>query len=127
MTDYRFHHLHLICTDLDEMEGFFTGVLGAQLIERKFFRDVEGSIVDLAGTQVYLRRAREGEEIKSGPPDKRFGYDHFGLVVDDIDAAYEELTARGYNFTLPPTGQAGKIAFFIGPDNVAIELFQPPK
>ena len=46
--------------------------------------------------------------------------------MEDIDAAYEELTAKGYTFTMPPAGKVAKMAFFTGPDDVSIELFQPP-
>jgi len=123
---YRFHHLHLICSNLDQMENFFTEVLGAELVERKKFGDVEGAIVDLTGTRVYLRMPREGEEIGGDLSGKHYGYDHLGLVVDDLDAAYEELRGKGFVFTLPPTGKTGRVAFFKGPDNISVELFQPP-
>jgi catechol 2,3-dioxygenase-like lactoylglutathione lyase family enzyme len=126
MANYQFHHTHYICSDLDEMQNFFTEVLGAKLVERKMFGNVEGSVLDFNGTSVYLRRAREGEELGSDPPSKVFGYDHFGLLVDDIDAAYEELTGKGYTFDMKPMGKVAKMAFFRGPDNVSIELFQPP-
>ena len=123
---YKFHHIHLICSDLDEMQNFFIETLGASLVARKIFGDVEGAVIEFSGTSIYLRCARPGEEFGSGPAAKVFGYDHFGLIVDDIDAAYEELTAKGFTFDLPPTGPAAKMAFFRGPDDVLIELFQPP-
>lgn len=126
MAKYQFHHTHYICSDLDEMQNFFTDVLGAKLVERKMFGPTEGSVLDFDGTAVYLRRAREGEELGNDRPSKVFGYDHFGLLVDDIDAAYEELTSKGYTFDVKPMGKVAKMAFFRGPDHVLIELFQPP-
>lgn len=123
--DYAFHHLHLICSNLDQMIDFFTQVLGGALEVRKMFGPTEGAIIDLTGTKIYIRPLREGEQLDKVGGTKRYGCDHFGLVVDDIQAAYEELEGKGFTFTLKPTAQAGGIAFFKGPDDINIELFQP--
>ncbi len=32
---YRFHHVHLICKDLEGMINFFTEALGATLVARR--------------------------------------------------------------------------------------------
>jgi catechol 2,3-dioxygenase-like lactoylglutathione lyase family enzyme len=117
---YEFHHIHVVCSDLDEMESFFVDVLGAELVERKTFGDVEGAVINYDGTPIYLREPRGGGSGES------VGYDHLGLVVDDIEAAYEELKEKGFRFVVPPTGDRGRVAFFEGPDGVAVELFQPP-
>ena len=54
-----------------------------------------------------------------------YGYDHIGLEVEDIHAACDDLTQRGYQFSMPPTDAAGlAIAFFKGPENITIELVQ---
>lgn len=127
MTNYEFHHLHIVCSDLDEMQNFFTEVLGAELVERKMFGPTEGTVINFSGTSVYLRRAHEGEELGSDLPSKVFGTDHFGLLVDDMDTAYEELTGKGFTFDVKPRGTVAKMAFFRGPDNILIELFQLPK
>ena len=55
-----------------------------------------------------------------------YGYDHIGLQVEDVQAAYEDISNRGYSFFMPPTEAAGlMIAFFKGPENITIELVQP--
>ncbi|MEE9274862.1 MAG: VOC family protein, partial [bacterium] len=53
------------------------------------------------------------------------GLDHFGLAVEDVEAAAAWLEARGAEFSLPPSrsGLGGRaIAFVRGPENVRIEL-----
>ena len=125
--DYCFHHLHLKCHDLDQMQDFFTQVLGATLVQRRMLGPVEGAILDLSGTSIFLTLPREDEELISLPANQSYAYDHLGLIVDDIEAAYQELSAKGYSFSVPPMGEAGKIAFFQGPEGLNIELFQPPK
>lgn len=122
---YRYHHFHLICRKLEDMERFFTGMLGAQLIERRKFGTADGATLDLNGTTINLRVKREDESITSDSSQPRFGYDHLGLEVEDVDAAYKELKEKGITFTIPPTDVLnGRMAFLKGPDGITIELFE---
>ena len=55
------------------------------------------------------------------------GLVHIAFIVDDVEATYRQIKSLGYEFNSPPmvTRQNGpKIAFFRGPDNVIIELYQ---
>jgi catechol 2,3-dioxygenase-like lactoylglutathione lyase family enzyme len=55
------------------------------------------------------------------------GLVHIAFIVDDVDASYRKIKDLGYEFNSPPmvTRENGpKIAFFRGPDNVIIELYQ---
>jgi catechol 2,3-dioxygenase-like lactoylglutathione lyase family enzyme len=122
---YRFHHIHLICQDLEAMIDFFTGDLGAALVARKKFGTADGASLDLQGTTVNLRVAREDEEMVGDASQARFGYDHLGLQVEDVDAAYQDLKNRGFSFFMEPKDIPGlRIAFFRGPEQITIELVQ---
>ena len=122
---YRFHHIHLICKDLESMISFFIEALEATLVERKKFGTADGASLDLQGTTVNLRVDREDEVMTGDASQARFGYDHIGLQVDDIDTAYEDLKRRGFTFFMPPKDIPGlKIAFFRGPEDIIIELVQ---
>jgi catechol 2,3-dioxygenase-like lactoylglutathione lyase family enzyme len=123
---YRFHHVHIICKDLEKMVGFFTEVLGAKLIDRRKFGTADGACLDLNGTTVNLRVDREDENMVGDASQSTYGYDHIGLEVEDIQRAFEDLTARGFSFFMPPTDITDlKIAFFKGPEDITIELCQP--
>jgi catechol 2,3-dioxygenase-like lactoylglutathione lyase family enzyme len=123
---YRFHHIHLICRDLEAMIRFFADSIGANLVERRKFGTADGATLNLNGIDINLRVAREGEEIRENPVQSTYGYDHIGLEVEDVQAAYDDLAKRGYNFFTPPTEAAGLlIAFFKGPENITIELVEP--
>ncbi|MGD8961768.1 MAG: VOC family protein [Desulfobacterales bacterium] len=123
---YRFHHLHIICKDLEEMIRFFTEVLAARLIDHRKFGTADGASLELDGTTVNLRMAREDEKMAGDASQSTYGFDHIGLEVEDIQKAFEDLTARGYSFFMPPTEITGmKIAFFRGPEDITIELCQP--
>jgi catechol 2,3-dioxygenase-like lactoylglutathione lyase family enzyme len=122
---YRYHHLHLICSNLEQTENFFTSMLGAKLIEHKKFGTADGAVLDLSGITISLRTSRENDNIISDSFQQRYGYDHLGLEVEDVDAAYQELREKGVTFTISPTNVAGgKMAFLKGPDGITIELFQ---
>jgi catechol 2,3-dioxygenase-like lactoylglutathione lyase family enzyme len=122
---YRFHHVHLVCKDLEPMISFFTEVLNAKLVARQKFGTADGASFDLQGTTVNLRVAREDEEMVGDSSQSKYGYDHIGLEVDDVDAAYKDLTQRGYSFFIPPKDIPNlRIAFFRGPEDIVIELVQ---
>jgi len=54
---FRFHHVHIICKDLEKMIAFFTECLGADLARRKKFGTADGASLDLQGTTINLRLA----------------------------------------------------------------------
>jgi len=123
---YRFHHLHIICKDLEKMITFFTEVLEARLVKRQKFGTADGACLDLQGTTVNLRVSREDEQMLGDASPSRYGYDHIGLEVADIESVFKDLTQRGFTFLVPPQEIADlKIAFFKGPEDITIELVQP--
>lgn len=123
---YRFHHVHIICKDLDKMITFFTKALGATLVTRQKFGTADGASLDLKGATVNLRVSREDEQMTGDASQSRYGYDHIGLEVEDIEAAFKDLTAQGFSFLVPPREVPKlKIAFFKGPEDITIELVEP--
>jgi catechol 2,3-dioxygenase-like lactoylglutathione lyase family enzyme len=122
---FRFHHVHILCKDLEKMIGFFTEALGAQMVRRKKFGTADGASLDLEGTTVNLRVARSDERVEGDASRTAYGYNHIGLEVDDIESAHTDLRRRGYSFFMPPTDIPGlRIAFFRGFEDVVIELVQ---
>ncbi len=122
---YRFHHIHLICRNLDQMIDFFSKTLGVKLVELRKFGTADGATLDLDGTTINLRVAREDEQMLEETSKKPYGYNHIGLEVKDIKAAYRELTNKGFVFSVPPTDIGDlTIAFFQGPEDITIELVQ---
>ncbi len=123
---YRFHHVHIICKDLEKMIAFFTEVLAAKLIDRRKFGTANGASLDLDGTIINLRVAREDEQMVGDASQSTYGFDHIGLEVEDIEKAYADLMECGYSFFMPPKEiPSMKIAFFRGPEDITIELCQP--
>jgi len=122
---YRLHHVHLICKDPEQMVDFFTDVLYAKLVARQKFGTADGASLDLHGTTINLKVSREDEKMVGDASQSRYGFDHIGLEVEDIDAAYNDLTKRGFLFFTPPKDIPNlRIAFFKGPEDITIELVQ---
>jgi len=122
---FRFHHVHLICSDLEKMINFFTETFGAKLIERKKFGCANGATLGLNGTNIYFRVAREDDNIVKDPSVATYGFHHIGFEVDDLEATYQDLSGKECIFSLPPKNVGGhSFAFLKGPDNISIELLQ---
>jgi len=81
--------------------------------------------LDLTGQKIFIAKADPAATSPS-PQTPYMGLDHFGLTVDNIDAAVTELKAKGVPFTMEPrTIRPGvRIAFLTAPQNVSIELIQ---
>lgn len=123
---HKYHHMHLICSNLEQMIDFFTENLGAELVERRKFGVSDGATLDHSGVRINLRVAREEDQIAGDSSQALFGYDHMGFEVEDLDATYEELKEKGFTFTIPPQQRGNlKFAFFKGPDNITVEIMQP--
>jgi len=122
---YRFHHIHLLCSDLQTSINFFTEVLDANLVTLKKFGVADGAVMDLEGTMVNLRVAREDEPVNEDSSRATYGYHHICVQVEDIDAAYKELSDKDIKFLAPPADAGeNRIAFCKGPDDIVIEVLQ---
>jgi catechol 2,3-dioxygenase-like lactoylglutathione lyase family enzyme len=82
---YQLHHFHLICSDLDKMIKFLTNTLGGKFVSFRKFGTADGAVIDLAGAPIFLRVARDGEEITGDQSRSTYGYHHIGLKVEDLD------------------------------------------
>jgi lactoylglutathione lyase len=115
----------LIVDELERSLAFYAGGLGLPLGHRS------GSYAQLAtGTTrlaLYERRAMAdtlGRDL--GPPGD-WGFE-LGFKVDDVDAAWGELTAAGAVSVCPPTDRpwGQRTAYVADPDGHLVELVHAP-
>ena len=122
---FQLHHIHLLCSDLEQTEQFFIQNLGAHMEQRTTFGGAQGSMLDLNGTKIYLRTAKSQEAVNNDGSYTCYGYHHLGLQVRDLASVYSDLLSAGIEFTVPPKDTpSGRLAFIKGPDNILIELYQ---
>ncbi len=123
--DYRFDHVHIYCSDIAVSEQWFVEKLGAELIRRRGPKPSPASDLLLGGTTILLREQTPDENLGPAGP-SRFGTDHIGLVVSDLDATAAELRQRGIEFEVEPQQVRPdlKMSFIKGPDRLRIEIVQ---
>ena len=85
MIEFKWDHLQLCSADPEATAAWFARCLNAEIVRRPGRVDLRiGSInlfiTSLAGTQTFPSQSEQKQ-----------GIDHFGVVVDDLDAAFEHL------------------------------------
>ena len=90
-----------------------------------------GSIVGLPRTTRPLNSSKlatpsSGQASAAAPQFPYYGLEHIGLMVDDVNAACEELRAKGADVAIGPlTRDPGtRLAFIRGPEGIMVELVQ---
>ena len=109
------HHVSINVDDVDAAIAFYVDVLGlTQRQDRPADLGVDGVWLDAGAQQVHL--------IHAPPPAARG--QHFALLVDDLDAAVDELRGRSVAVSDPvPVGRSRQ-SFLEDPAGNLIELHQ---
>jgi len=123
---FGFDHVHLVGSDLDASERFYREMFGAQTVGR---RDASGAVnlmMRLDGINLFIRSPRGSENVQADGSEVRYTYDHFGVVVQDLQSAIEELRGKGVTVLQEPrmVRPGTHVAFIEGPDHTRIEVLQ---
>ena len=126
---YAINHVHIRSADPHASAAWYEEYFGAKVLSAREVMPGTITISMDAGGPVRLNISSKPE----GTPDEpsvaalnRLGLEHFGFVVDDIDADMERMDAAGIRVVLPITEVpgGGRLSYIEGPDNVLIELVQ---
>src|SRR5262245_27051781 len=121
------YHVHLHTSDPERTLKWYQSAFGGQLLKRKL-TGVDGL---LYGTFWVLATKPGAHELPLQPTDGR-AVDHLGFSFANLDSSVADLKGKGVKFrddvrtVTNAVGETLKIAFVIGPDDVTIELVQPP-
>jgi lactoylglutathione lyase len=144
-------HTGLTVSDLDRSVAFYRDLLGLELVRQwdssqpylrtiVAYPDAELRIALLrvpaatggpGGHHVELLEYRRPRGQRGDPNTYNPGNGHIAFRVDDLDAAYTELTAKGVRFKSAPVeitsgpNRGGKAVYLFDPDDITLELVQP--
>lgn len=141
-----FHHVGISTGDLDRSIKFYRDLLGCELLSESSWPVGSATADQLTGLKnssaryVMMKAGNSHIEIfEYGSPepkkkDPRYGandhgFNHFGIMVDDIEAMYKKLLDAGTFFNAPPTELAPGFAVTYGrdPDGNLFELMGQTK
>lgn len=121
------HHIAVIAGDYAKSKYFYTQVLELEII-REVYREARDSYkLDLALNGHYILELFSFPEAPSRPsrPEAQ-GLRHLAFSVDNLDAAIDELQAKGVLTEAiridPHTGK--RFTFFSDPDGLPLELYE---
>jgi len=141
-------HTSYTVSNLERSLEFYVGILGCRVlwqrvIENEYFREIVGfpgcvvkaAHLSVPGTEHHIElfeyvspTGRVGDLRTNN-----VGVSHISFFVEDLPAAYEELSARGVQFRSPPVlitagaNKGGWGVYLLDPDGITMELFQPPE
>lgn len=145
-------HFSFTVADLDASVAFYRDLLGMTLVH---VQDQDNaytrSLVGYPDARLRVAQLAAGEVSGTGsshdlelvqylapamspltPERARAGAAHLAFVVDDADAVHGRLAAAGVRFLSAPNAitagvnRGGKACYFLDPDDITLELVQPP-
>ena len=131
MPNYWMEHIHLVSKDPEKTAEFYEKTFGAKMAGHSVLPDgrlLLSQLLDGDTVSIKISNPRAKPLVPSAPSDG-CGLEHYGIKTDDIEAAVADLKGRGVKFvqeiTALPSGT--KIAFFVTPDDVLVELLELPE
>lgn len=145
----RVQHTGFTVSNLERSLAFYRDLLGMEVLaEQVGTASYLSTVTGFTGVRLnmaFLKVTGAGDQIlelleyASHPADatpretNRPGNGHLCFIVDDIQAWYRDLTAKGVYFVNEPAlitagvNQGARAAYFRDPDGFTLELFQPPE
>lgn len=121
----RCDHIHLITPDIERTVEWYCRVLGAAVTFEGRFKGSRVVYLNVAGMTLIVFGGLASEP-KPAPavPSPRYGADHFGFAVDNLDETLAALKAAGAQVIEGPLDvRPGlRIAYISAPDQGRIEL-----
>ena len=123
------NHLHFRSEDPDSAAKFYCDNFGAVIASERPLSTTKSITLEMNGqTLMTISGRAEGEDPVPGSTEPRYGLDHIGFQVDDMEAAAENFRSNGVHFICEPwTMPSGSmVAFIEAPDHVSLEIIQRP-
>ncbi len=128
---YVFNHLHLKAPDPEKTANWYVKAFGFKIMDDSV-RDLGDRFIrcqTAEGIGVNISGARPNETLGDGDASVHWGLEHFAMNVDDLDAEIQRLKELGAELLEGPSDRPSgmRTAFVKVPDDVRVELLQPPR
>ena len=143
------NHTGFVVSDMERSRAFYRDLLGLQeerdqILEGEFISELVGypnarlHIVYLGPGDVrhsveLIQYLNPPGDVVTLPQRHQVGATHLGVIVDDLDAFYQELSAKGVRFVSPPAVRPGAVypmarkgCYMQDPDGNWLELLERP-
>ena len=143
------NHTGFVVSDMERALEFYQDLLGLkqernQILEGEFISELVGypdarlHIVylgtgDLRHSVELIQYLNPTGTTAAMPERHQVGASHLGVIVDDLDAFYAELSSRGVRFVSPPAIRPGAVypmaskgCYMQDPDGNWLELLERP-
>ena len=143
------NHTGFVVSDMDRSLAFYRDLLGLveernQVLEGEFISSLVGypearlhlvylGLGDMKHSVELIQYLNPPGTPVELPERHQVGAAHLGIIVDDLDSFYEELSARGVRFVGPPAARhdavyplARKGCYAQDPDGNYLELLERP-
>ncbi|WP_322044578.1 VOC family protein [Paraburkholderia sp. J67] len=85
--EFRWDHLQLCSADAEATAAWFARCLNAEIVRRPGRVDLRIGAINL-----FITPLAHSNTVSPADASRREGIDHFGVTVDDLDAAFAHLT-----------------------------------
>lgn len=116
-------HVNLTVRDVERTAAFYSDLLGFH-VRWKGDLDSGRPAVHVGDDRCYLALFQATAEADVTQDYTVPGINHFGFVVDDLDAAQARLRELGIEPTAIADYDPGRRLYFIDPDGIEVELVQ---
>lgn len=128
---YVINHVHIRATDPRKSAEWYVEHFNAEIMSE---REVMPGTITVSTKVGGSARLNISSQPEGSSPQRasaelnQLGLEHFGFDVEDLQEELTRLEQAGVRIVLPLTEVVGgaKLAYIEGPDDVLIELVQPP-
>lgn len=124
MAFYVYDHIPVLSPEPMATARYFNRMFGARIVESVQSDGRPQVDLDLNRLDLFIAQCDADATPSAAHPHQ--GLDHFGLRVEDLDAAAADLRAKGAEFTSEPheIRPGVRIAFVTAPGGIRVELLE---
>jgi glyoxylase I family protein len=121
MIEFKWDHLQLCSADAEATAAWFARCLNAEIVRRPGRVDLR-----IGGINLFITSLASAQTVRPLEGERSEGIDHFGVVVDDLDAAFEHLVRCEAEIVEPVRQiRPGVRACFVrSPGDILVEILE---